>query len=63
MFQTAIIFLAAILAGFALANLPTSSVISSGMAALFTSIGGLVIILFSLALIVIGIKEILRLCR
>jgi len=59
MYQLALIYLACILAGFSLANLPTAGFISADIANLFEIIGGLVIIVFAIALIILGIKVLL----
>lgn len=61
--QLAITFLAAILAGYGLAHLPTSALITPGMASFFSSIGGLVMIIFSLALIFIAGKSLFTMFR
>ena len=53
-------FLASILAGFALANLPTSTVITAGIAQFFTVIGGIAIVVFALALLYFGVKSLIN---
>ncbi|WP_079525667.1 MULTISPECIES: hypothetical protein [Halobacillus] len=56
----ALLYLACILAGFALANLPTSSVITAGIVSFFNIIGGIAIIVFSLALLYLGVKALIN---
>ena len=63
MYQNVLTLLATILAGFALTNLPASTFLSAGVLTFFTNVGGIVIIVFSIALIVIGVKELLRISR
>ena len=63
MYKNVLTLLATILAGFALTNLPTTTFLSTGITPFFTNIGGIIIIVFSIALIVIGIKELLRISR
>ncbi len=55
----ALLYLACILAGYALANLPTSALITAEIANVFTIIGGLVMVVFAVALIYLGVKEML----
>jgi len=57
--QLATVFLTSILAGFALANLPTSAAITEGIAEFFTVLGGIAIVVFSLALLYLGFKYLL----
>ncbi|MFB4167924.1 hypothetical protein [Virgibacillus sp. JSM 102003] len=59
MHQTVLLYLACILAGFALANVPTSSVITAGIATFFQIIGGIAVIVFSLAILYLGVKALL----
>ncbi|MBP1948619.1 hypothetical protein SAMN05216232_3152 [Virgibacillus subterraneus] len=59
MHQTVLLYLACILAGFALANVPTSSVITAGIATFFQIIGGIAVIVFSLAILYLGVKTLL----
>lgn len=58
MFHAAIIFLACILAGFALIQLPGIAFVS-GLLELFDIIGVLAIVVFSLALLFLGVKLLL----
>ncbi|MFD2924496.1 hypothetical protein [Halobacillus naozhouensis] len=60
MYQLALLYLACILAGFALANLPTSSVITAGIVSFFNIIGGIAIIVFALALLYLGVKALIN---
>jgi len=57
--QLALLYLACILAGYALANLPTSALITAEIASVFTIIGGLVMVVFAIALVILGVKAIL----
>ncbi len=59
MHQTVLLYLVCILAGFALANIPTSSVITAGIATFFQIIGGIAVIVFSLAILYLGVKTLL----
>lgn len=59
-YQLAFIYLTSILAGFALANIPTSSVITPGIADFFTIVGGLAVIVFSLALLYEGLQALIK---
>ncbi|WP_164670789.1 hypothetical protein [Virgibacillus doumboii] len=59
MHHSVALYLACILAGFALANIPTSSVITAGIATFFQIIGGLAVIVFSLAILYLGVKSLL----
>ncbi|WP_099156652.1 hypothetical protein [Virgibacillus ndiopensis] len=56
MSQLALIYLACIVAGFALANVPTSAVITPGIATFLGLIGGLAMVVFAAALLLLGIK-------
>ncbi|QED47669.1 hypothetical protein [Cytobacillus dafuensis] len=56
----ALLYLACILAGFALANIPTSVVITAGIANVLTIVGGIVIIVFVLALLYLGVKSFIK---
>ena len=60
MYQLAVVYLASILAGFALANLPTSAVITPGVANFFEVIGGIAIIVFSIALLFDGLRTLIK---
>ncbi|MEI3605614.1 hypothetical protein SPD48_07910 [Pseudogracilibacillus sp. SE30717A] len=55
----ALLYLACILAGYALANLPTSALITAEIASVFTIIGSLVMVVFAVALIFLGVKALL----
>ncbi|HLR70972.1 MAG TPA: hypothetical protein VK085_06030 [Pseudogracilibacillus sp.] len=55
-----ILYLACIIAGYALSNLPTSALITDEIANVFTIIGGLVMVVFAVALIILGVKAIFR---
>lgn len=57
--SSAFLYLACILAGFALVNITTSTVITAGIASFFQIVGGIVIIVFALALLYLGVKSLL----
>ena len=57
--QLALLYVACILAGYALANLPTSALITAEIASVFTIIGGLVMVVFAVALVILGVRAIL----
>ncbi len=57
MYQRALLYLACILAGFGLANVPTSTVINESVVAFFEVLGGITIILFSVALLYDGVRS------
>ncbi|MUK89404.1 hypothetical protein GMD78_13630 [Ornithinibacillus sp. L9] len=50
------LYLASILAGFAMAFVPTSSLVTEPIANFFEIVGGVVILVFSLALVHLGLK-------
>ncbi|MFS0674707.1 hypothetical protein [Ornithinibacillus sp. 179-J 7C1 HS] len=54
------LYLAAILAGFALANVPTSSIITTQIAEVLQLIGGLVIVVFAIAIVYLALKALVR---
>ncbi|ASK61499.1 hypothetical protein CFK37_04580 [Virgibacillus phasianinus] len=54
-----LLYLACILAGFALANIPTSSFITAGLASFFQIIGSIAIIVFGLVLLYLGVRALL----
>lgn len=60
MYQRALLYVAAMLAGFGLANLPTSTVINNGIATFFEVVGGISIIIFALALLYLGFKNLIN---
>lgn len=60
MYQQALLYVACLIAGFGLANLPTSNVINEGIADFFEVVGGLMIIVFSLAILYLGIRSLLN---
>lgn len=55
----ALIFLASILAGFALVNLPAVSFLTGSLLTFFDLVGALAILVFSLALLWQGIKALI----
>ncbi|WP_245544960.1 hypothetical protein [Lentibacillus jeotgali] len=59
-YQLTLLYLACVLAGFALANIPASSIITGGLASFLNVIGGLVIIIFSGAILYLGFKSLLN---
>ncbi|SHG57459.1 hypothetical protein [Ornithinibacillus halophilus] len=54
------LYLACILAGFAMIYVPTSVVISAPIATFFGIVGGIVIIVFSLALLHLGLRALFK---
>lgn len=60
MYQQALLYVACLIAGFGLANLPTSNVINEGIADFFEVVGGLMITVFSLAILYLGIRSLLN---
>ncbi|QKY71774.1 hypothetical protein Len3610_17190 [Lentibacillus sp. CBA3610] len=60
MYQLALLYLACVLAGFALANVPASSVITGGLASFLNVIGGIAIIIFAGAILYLGFKSLLN---
>lgn len=59
MYQLALLYLASMLAGFGLASVPTSAVVTQGIADFFTIIGGLAMLIFGLAILYLGVKALL----
>lgn len=59
MHPLALLYLACVLAGFALVNLPTTAIITVGIASFFHTVGAFAIIIFSLALLWLGIKALI----
>lgn len=59
MYQRALLYVACMLAGFGLANVPVSSVINAGVVGFFEIVGGITIIVFGLALLYLGVKSLL----
>lgn len=59
MYYLALLYLACVLAGFALASIPTSSVITAGIASFFQIVGGVAIIVFAVAILYLGVKSLL----
>jgi len=60
MYQRALLYLACMLAGFGLANVPTSSAINGGVADFFEIVGGISVIVFALALFYLGIRDLIN---
>jgi cytochrome c biogenesis protein CcdA len=60
MYQRAVLFLACMLAGFGLANIPDSAILNTGIQSFFEIVGGLTVIVFGLALLVLGVKALLN---
>lgn len=56
MYQRALLFLACMLAGFGLANIPTSTVINADIVSFFEVVGGISVIVFAVALLYLGFK-------
>lgn len=57
--ELALIYLATILAGFALANLPEVSFLTGALVSFFGIVGALVILVFSLAMLWLGIRSLM----
>lgn len=53
--QRVFLYLASILAGFGMANIPASSIITTEVANFFDIIGAITIIIFSLAVLYLGV--------
>lgn len=60
MYQRALLFLACMLAGFGLANIPDSAAFNKGIHNFFEVVGGVSIILFALATIFLGVKALIN---
>ena len=60
MSQIAYLFLACILAGFALANVPTASILTAGLSSFLAVIGVIAIIIFSLVILYLGIRALFK---
>ena len=58
--QVSLLYLACILAGYALANLPSSALVTDEISNVSTIIGGIVMIVFAVALIIQGVKTIIQ---
>lgn len=56
MYQLAWLYLACVLAGFGLTNIPEVGFISTGVTDFFAVVGALSMIVFSLALLYLGVK-------
>ncbi|MED3573258.1 hypothetical protein [Cytobacillus praedii] len=54
------LYLASILSGFALINVPTSAIITPGIANFFDIVGGIAIVVFSFVLLYHGIKSLIK---
>ncbi|WP_339217255.1 hypothetical protein [Ornithinibacillus sp. FSL M8-0202] len=54
------LYIAAILAGFALANVPTSTIITEQIAEILQLIGGLVIVVFAIAIIYLALRALVN---
>ena len=59
MYQRALHYLACLLAGFGLANIPESSVINAGVVSFFEIVGGIAMIVFGIALLYLGVKSLI----
>ncbi|WP_077211719.1 hypothetical protein [Bacillus dakarensis] len=60
MYHIAYLFLACVLAGFALANLPSSSLLTAGAASFLGVIGVIAIIVFSFLILYLGVKALFK---
>lgn len=52
-----LLYLACILAGFALIKVPTSAIVTAGISSFLGILGGLTVIVFALALLYLGIRS------
>lgn len=59
MYQRALLYVACMLAGFGLANIPESTVINAGIVSFFEVVGGITVIVFGLALLYLGVKSLI----
>lgn len=57
MYQLALLYLSCILAGFGLTNIPEVGFINADVANFFAIVGAIAVIVFSLALLYLGVKE------
>ncbi|WP_188455969.1 hypothetical protein [Virgibacillus oceani] len=60
MHHLALVYLYCVVAGFALANVPTSAVITPAVADFLGLVGGIAMVVFSAALLVLGVKALLK---
>lgn len=60
MYQRALLYVACMLAGFGLANIPTSAIINTGITSFFEAVGGITVIVFALALLYLGVKNLIN---
>lgn len=63
MYQRTLLYIACMLAGFGLANIPTSNVINEGITNFFDVVGGVMIIVFGLAILYMGIRSLFEFHR
>jgi hypothetical protein len=56
-YQLALLYLACVLAGFGLANLPSSAIVTAEIANIFDLVGGIAIIVFGAAILYLGFKS------
>ncbi|MUV38325.1 hypothetical protein JNUCC1_02163 [Lentibacillus sp. JNUCC-1] len=59
MYQLVLLYLAAMLAGFALANVPASAAITQGIADFLAIVGSLAVVVFAAVLIYLGVKSLI----
>ncbi|MFE8695016.1 hypothetical protein ACFYKT_01440 [Cytobacillus sp. FJAT-53684] len=59
MYLLPLLYVACMLAGFALINIPTSALITAGVASFFDIVGGIAVIVFAIALLYLGVKALI----
>ncbi|GGB42753.1 hypothetical protein F3157_22250 [Virgibacillus dakarensis] len=60
MYQLALLYLACVLAGYGLANIPTSALITPEIANFFAAVGGIAMVVFALAVLYLGVKALFQ---
>ncbi|TFJ92710.1 hypothetical protein E4U82_11130 [Lentibacillus salicampi] len=60
MHHSTLLYFACVLAGFALANVPASSIITGELTSFLNVIGGIVVIIFSAAILYLGFRSLLN---
>ncbi|HLR41284.1 MAG TPA: hypothetical protein VK091_06370 [Virgibacillus sp.] len=60
MYHRALLYLACMLAGFGLANIPSSAAFNEGIHNFFEVVGGVSVIVFALALLSLGVKGLIN---
>ncbi|MBP2240293.1 hypothetical protein J2Z40_000846 [Cytobacillus eiseniae] len=60
MYLVPLLYFLSMLAGFALISVPTSAVITAGVASFLDIVGGIAVIVFAIALLYLGFKALFR---